>query len=390
MAKSDDVDAFKSFLSSIGVRNGDLVASALRKLTINAQDDLKVIDKELVVELDAELRSAGVSLGDRGRIKAFCQKTSTSTTEVIRPAHLDEPLPLDNVLLLRKALAAIGAPDEGMRGTPADALKMQAASDQQVLAVLSKALRARSAEASAAAAIVRSISITPSAAASVCSVLAAPLCAALSRPAPVLTSALLALSCISQYSEAHGMLLAADAVAALSAHARSAAHARNTSTRLDLVACVSLALLAGTAGSSAALQVPLRAGPALVDMLHRRLFVGGGPGLAAAENAVKKRIFCGLPIDYSPCSILKALAQLVEKSGAHAGTLWKTVLPELLRGTLDGDLLPDWKSALPNEEPHFLEMATVCAKVLLERSEGQDPLVAQALRTAFTRVRSSL
>merc|ERR1719422_2623669 len=88
--------------------------------------------------------------------KAGSQPSAPLATAAAAPS-VEFLAELQDVKALRRAVAAVGCPDEGMRGSTADVLKLQAAAHPSVIATLTRALRGRVAEAAAAAATVRSI-----------------------------------------------------------------------------------------------------------------------------------------------------------------------------------------------------------------------------------------
>eukprot|EP00971_Amphidinium_carterae_P104446 2068230-Amphidinium_carterae.1 len=74
------------------------------------------------------------------------------------------PKDLTKLKTLRAAVVAPDCPDEGMRGSSVDALRLQAAHDPQALATLARSLQGKAMDAAAAAATVRCVAITPAAA----------------------------------------------------------------------------------------------------------------------------------------------------------------------------------------------------------------------------------
>lgn len=316
----------------------------------------------------------------RGIVRKLQSEVGRNQTEAKRaPVAAPIVLRADDIRELRKMVAAKSLPDEGMRGSDADQAKLQAASDPAVLAALGAALRGRSMDAAVAAGIVRSVAITPQAAFAVCGAVAAGLCGLLRRTGPMVAGAhawcLPAVARLAQHKECHGALLQAGAAKALQNHAR---YARNSSQqdsvpRLDLVACLALALLSETAGPDVARCVPLRAVSELVDLLHRRLFV------TDPEDVVEQKLFCGLPLDYRPRFVAQALTRLAERSGAHAAMAWQTTLPELLLALLQDDLPNDSAVNRPFGSPDIVEIAPACVKALLGTPGGQ-PEARRALQ----------
>jgi len=361
MAESADLSGL---LTSIGLRDVQAVATALRDLGIEAPSDFDTLDDGLWAELDDGLKAAGVSLGDRGRLRKLRGgdgkgvATSAATTSQQLPVG---PLPKD-LRELRQVVAAVGAPDEGMRGTAADGVKLHAASDADTLAVLAAGLRGRSADVAAAAATVRSIAITGAAAASACDRVATPLCEAAKRPRPTCIWPIVAILRLAQHRESQVGLIRAGAVQTLAAYTRI----EPGNPRLDLLAGISLALLSETAGASAVLHVPLRAVPEFVALLRKCLFADG------PEDIVAQRLFCGLPLHYRPRFVVQALARLAEHSGAHAAVAWRTALPELLCGFLEGTFPDDAAQNRPYGSPDVVEMAAVCAEALLKCGDGTE------------------
>mmetsp|Transcript_85256 Transcript_85256/g.239794 ORF Transcript_85256/g.239794 Transcript_85256/m.239794 type:complete len:419 (+) Transcript_85256:55-1311(+) len=281
---------------------------------------------------------------------------------------------------VRRAVAAQGRLDEGMRGTPADVLKLRAAADPAIVSAIAAGLRGRLKDATHAAAALRSIAITPAAALQACEAgVPAALAEALQRPAvtagPVLTWALPAVARLAQHRETHGRLMAANFARLLEAHAHGRVKASSASAwkqgkedepvrRLDLVAAIALAFLSESGGVDLASRVPLRAVPDFVDMLQKRLFVFN------ADEVVSSRSFCGLPLYWRPRFMLQAVARLVEHSGAHCATAWRTSLPELLVALLEGDLPGDAAENKPYGSPDVLDMAKACGQSMLAAHAG--------------------
>eukprot|EP00931_Biecheleriopsis_adriatica_P080866 TRINITY_DN54206_c0_g1_i1.p1 TRINITY_DN54206_c0_g1~~TRINITY_DN54206_c0_g1_i1.p1 ORF type:complete len:335 (+),score=65.50 TRINITY_DN54206_c0_g1_i1:22-1005(+) len=267
---------------------------------------------------------------------------------------------------LRESVEAAGSPDEGMRGTLADKLKLKAASDQEVLLALASALQGQGADAVHAAAVARSISITPQAAVAVCKVLAFPLCGVLQRrKEPMLLAwSLAALIRWAQHVETHTLLKRAGAVSALATHSRQDASRAGDGLRLHHIAALGLAFLSETGGHDVATLVPLKVVPSLVRLLEQRL-VASGP-----QEVVEARTFCGLPVDYRPRFVTQALALLCEASAAHAAVAWQSSLPEVLAGLLSGSLPNDTESNHPFGSPDVVEMADRCRAALLARQRG--------------------
>lgn len=268
---------------------------------------------------------------------------------------------------LRESVAAAGLPDEGMRGSFADKVKLQAATDGEVLREIAAALRGRGSEVGAAAAVVRSIAITPEAAASVCKEGVAWALADVLRQRgrqhkePALVAwCLAAMSRLAQHQETHAQLLQAGAVAAVLAHVRRPAAA--TDVRTDILAAFSLAFLSQSAGGDLVSQVPLRVVLELSLLLQRRYVAH------SAQQVVDARMFCGLPVDYRPRFVMQALALLLEASAAHAAVAWQTPLPELVCGVLGGSLPNDTAANQPYGSPDVVEMAGRCRKALLARA----------------------
>ncbi|CAE7253867.1 Eif2d [Symbiodinium natans] len=274
---------------------------------------------------------------------------------------------------LRESLAAVGCPDEGMRGTYADKLKLKAATDLEILRDVSSALVSPGPEAMHAAAIVRSISINPQAAASVCKYVLPALCGALHRQKDLwmLAWALAALIRLAQHQETHRLLQRGGAVATLALFTKPSWRSRAGQVRLDLIASIGLAFLS-TAGKDTVASVPLRAVPELVRMLARRFET-------TADQAVEEKTFCGMPVDYRPRFVAQSLVGLCEASAAHAAVAWQTALPSLLHDILTGKLPNDTEVNQPYGSPDVVEMASRCRMALLAHAKQGGMATAEAL-----------
>mmetsp|Transcript_47383 Transcript_47383/g.112693 ORF Transcript_47383/g.112693 Transcript_47383/m.112693 type:complete len:391 (+) Transcript_47383:63-1235(+) len=287
-------------------------------------------------------------------------------------ATLSLPKDLADVKVLRAAVAAPGCPDEGMRGSGVDALRLQAAMDRQAQATLAKALRGKAAEAAQAAAAIRCIAISPAAASAVCQGgVAQGLVATLARPAvtagPVLQHILLAIARIAQYRETQIFVLGAvPALEGMIRGRRQPPQGDEKPPRLDLVAAIIMAFLAESGGPSLALKVPLSVVGELVPMLKLRLF------MTAAEEVCGSKAFCGLPTYYRPRFVLQAITRLAENSGAHAAMARSTELPYLLEALLDGQLPGDAGENKPFGSPDVVEMSELCTKALLGAPAGKE------------------
>ena len=302
--------------------------------------------------------------------------------------HQDDLLGI--VTQLRAAVAAVDRPDEGMRGTAADAPKLRAASNADTHATLTRALLAAAAAdesehgdqlAEAASAVIRSISITPDAAAEVASAVAAGAVAAL-RARRGLRWLLAAMVRLAQHAECHPALLAAEAVPAIVAAWQASggdkglardgkpldlgafADATAPEMRLDLVACIFLSFISESdAAADAAALVPPEAIGSFVTTLGERLALAPGP--AEAEQQVSEGLFFGLPLYYRPRFMVQALANLAARSDSHCAAAWCTNLPTILRGLHDGELSNDAEDNIPYGSPDAVELARGLAASLL-------------------------
>eukprot|EP00913_Durusdinium_trenchii_P030946 g28984.t1 len=234
---------------------------------------------------------------------------------------LDEPPPqrpkLDvSMADLRESLAAPMCPDEGTRGTVADKLKLKVASDVEILKAVAATLATPGPEAVHAAAVDRALEIP----------LADMELAKLRLAWPVKRSHQ---RFAAQHHETHPTLRRAGAVASLSLFTRPGQ--RKPGPRLDLLASIGLAFLSGTAGAmrqEACALVPLRAVPELVQLLQLRLCstaeedrTTAAPALFAIiteVEAVEKKLFCGMPVDYRPRFVAQSLTMLCEDGSMHS------------------------------------------------------------------------
>lgn len=288
---------------------------------------------------------------------------------------------------LRESVAAPMKPDEGMRGTMADKIKLSAAADAEILRAVAAALRGRSSEAADAAAVVRSLAITAEAAVSVCNegVLPSLLMALrrrLDQQDPTLAAwGLAAISRLAQHRETHRRLLQVGAVQTLSQYTHRTGALKASTVRTDIIASLCLAFLSESAGPTAASEVPLRMVPLFGALLTRRLETED------PIQVVERKDFCGMPCDYRPRFIAQALALLFEASAAHAAVAWETDVPEVVCGLLHGSLPNDTDQNLPWGSPDVVEMANRCRAALIARGSSRGggaapPEKVQALRNA--------
>lgn len=199
---------------------------------------------------------------------------------------------------LREDVAAVGMPDEGMRGTAADDQKLKASLDRELHVELELALMT-GAEGTAgkhesqelvevASRVIRSISITPSAAERVANAVAGGLVAAL-RARCGLRWLLAAMIRLAQHVETHPALLHAGALPAVAAAWFPQDHmctstgealplggfnstANRCTPRLDIVGCIFLSFLSESeAAAHAVAMVPTQAIAHLVRALDERL-----------------------------------------------------------------------------------------------------------------------
>lgn len=256
-------------------------------------------------------------------------------------------------------------PDEGIVSSYGDKLKLQAASDPEVLRALASALSAGNGEAKEAANIVCSIAISPAAATNMCTLgVVSALCKSLAKRRGFSSTCwrLAALACLSQHDEIHGELFKANAVEMLAPYTlRVNGNHPDSDVQHHVLAAISLAFLCRSGGSNVAARVPLRTVHDMVNLLHRRLLT------ADSASVVTSSLFCGLPVTYQPCFVTKALAALLEVSSSHAATAWHTLLPELLVGIFEGDFPNDEKTDLPLNSPDSLETAGRCRAALLSQ-----------------------
>eukprot|EP00927_Polykrikos_kofoidii_P077865 TRINITY_DN74769_c0_g1_i1.p1 TRINITY_DN74769_c0_g1~~TRINITY_DN74769_c0_g1_i1.p1 ORF type:complete len:404 (+),score=74.31 TRINITY_DN74769_c0_g1_i1:47-1213(+) len=363
-------------LAVMGVQRVHTVAEALARVGIVVPADLHNVDSELLSELDAELKVAGVSIGDRAKIRTASRKrlwileggdSATDGLSLRAAAPFIEALPTD-VFGLRKAVSAVGLPEEGMRGSAADGIKLRAASDPAVLEAVRVALRGPVRQAAAAAATIRSISISPQAAVAACAGgVASRLCERVGSKEPVRSWAVLALLRLAQYRECHAHLLSAGAVQAIAklVRVRDQGSAQDDA-RLDLVASVVLAFLSETGGPPVAMQVPLRAIPDIVAVLRRRLFA------VDPQQILEERLFFGLEVYFRRCFIVHALARVIENSAAHGAVALQTTLPELVCGILGGIVVNDTDETEPYGSPDVVKGAVACGKAMLACKGGDD------------------
>ena len=289
---------------------------------------------------------------------------------------------------IRRRVAALDLPDEGMRGTAADVEKANAAEDPAVLSLLAVGLRSSRGiaadvpahaimeHAAAAAAIVRSIALTPTAAHHVACKLGSALVEAVDAvmenagPSEAQRRALAwllpAVMRLAQHRECHQALIRRGSLPTLhrSLHtlAKGAARqdvwrgyaasdgtanlreGRDHGMRLDLIACITLGFLSETV-PTLALLVPPRAVESLVCLVRLRL--DAPTGMLAAEELVRRRGFLGLPMYFRPRFVLQALRWLVTHSLEHTFAARATELPTILRGLQSGLLANDAPDNLP-------------------------------------------
>jgi len=278
-----------------------------------------------------------------------------------------------NMADLRESLAAVGCRDEGIRGTFADKLKLKAATDAEILRDISSALASPGPEAVHAAALVRSISITPQAAINVCKFVLPALCSALHRQKEtwLLAWALASMIRLAQHQETHHLLKRGGAVQTLALFTRPSYRSRPGQVRLDLMASIGLGFLSA-AGKDTAATVSLRVVPELVRLLAARF-------QNDVDQVVDGRIFCGMPVDYRPRFVAQALVGLCEASGAHAAVAWQTALPALLRDILTGELPNDTEVNQPYGSPDVVEMANRCRTALLAHAKQGGIASAEAV-----------
>ncbi|CAJ1381794.1 unnamed protein product [Effrenium voratum] len=276
---------------------------------------------------------------------------------------------------LREALAAPGCPDEGARGSLADKLKLKAACDAEILRAAAAAL-SLGPEAVDAAAMVRSIAITPQAAVYVSKEVGPSLCKALRRKEPQLVAwALMALIRLAQFPDTHGLLRRADAVQSLALFTRPQAR-RKSEVRLDLLASMGLAFLSETMRQEQRPEicalVPLRLLPELVQLLCARLQM-------TSDEVVSSCVFCGMPVDYRPRFVAQSLAALCEASAAHAAMAWQSNLPFVICEVLSGRCPNDAEANLPFGSPDVVEMASRCRSALLAHASKRSMAPPQVL-----------
>ncbi|OLP91097.1 Eukaryotic translation initiation factor 2D [Symbiodinium microadriaticum] len=278
-----------------------------------------------------------------------------------------------NMADLRESLAAVGCRDEGVRGTFADKLKLKAATDAEILRDISSALASPGPEAVHAAALVRSISITPQAATNVCKFVLPALCSALHRQKEtwLLAWALASMIRLAQHQETHHLLKRGGAVQTLALFTRPSYRSRPGQVRLDVMASIGLGFLS-TAGKDTAASVPLRVVPELVRLLSARF-------RNDVDQVVEGRIFCGMPVDYRPRFVAQALVGICEASAAHAAVAWQTALPSLLHDILTGELPNDTEVNQPYGSPDVVEMANRCRTALLAHAKQGGIASAEAV-----------
>jgi len=146
---------------------------------------------------------------------------------------------------------------------------------------------------------------------------------------------------------------------------------------------MALAFLSETGGPDIASRVPLRTVPELVALLQKRIFA------ANAEEIVQSRLFCGLPLYFRSRFVLQTILRLVEQSGAHCATAWRTPLPELVSGLLEGELPSDAEENKPFGSPEALDLALPCAEALLKAEGAGSPESRASLEVALRLARGS-
>eukprot|EP00435_Cladocopium_sp_Y103_P075982 s5_g71.t1 len=225
---------------------------------------------------------------------------------------------------LRRHLAAPGRPDEGMRGTAADAARRSTVAAPELRAALAEALLTEAEDAAAASCL-----MGPAEAEALGPVVAIPLCQALALAATSSTRAwiLFALVRLAQFSSCHQQLLDAGVVEQLATSATAEPGEGEAGTsgiweRPDVLAYHIMAFVSETGGWEVAELVPLQAIDEF-DSCHllqswdeRALAVR--LQLSEAKAVVERKGFYGFPLYYRPRFILQAIAALCKVSARHA------------------------------------------------------------------------
>lgn len=265
---------------------------------------------------------------------------------------------------LRRHLAAPGRPDEGMRGTAADAARRSTVAAPELRAALAEALLT---EAEDAAAALRSCLMGPAEAEALGPVVAIPLCQALALAATSSTRAwiLFALVRLAQFSSCHQQLLDAGVVEQL---ATSATAEPGEGERPDVLAYHIMAFVSETGGWEVAELVPLQA----IDEFERALAVR--LQLSEAKAVVERKGFYGFPLYYRPRFILQAIAALCKVSARHAYYVQHSSnIPDIVRKLQAGEFCNDSEDNVPYGSPDAIEMCEILSQALQMHQSGARP-----------------
>ncbi|CAJ1396697.1 unnamed protein product [Effrenium voratum] len=284
-----------------------------------------------------------------------------------------------DVAAFRRSVAAVNRPDEGMRGTSADAERLSAARRPEIAAALGKALA--SAETTDAAAALRSCLSGPAEGEAFCDAVARPLCDALAQPGiqqSALNWLLFALVRLAQFKSCQARLLdagVAEVLLGLWRHDHGCVLGRFgdqtcNGERHDVLVCHILAFLSETGLETLARLVPVEAIDEFEKALAGRLQVPasetGVDSHPEAEELVKARCFYGFPLYYRPRFILQAVASLCQVSAPHAAYTSATRIPDMVAKLRKGEVSNDSHDNLPYGSPDAVELCEVLSDALVK------------------------
>lgn len=264
---------------------------------------------------------------------------------------------------LRRRLAAPGRPDEGMRGTAADAARRGVVAAPELRVALAEALRTEPEDAAAA---VRSCLMGPAEAEALGPVVAVPLCQALAAASARAARAwiLFALVRLAQFSSCHQQLLDAGLVDLLTSTAEP-----GEGERPDVLAYHIMAFISETGGCEVAELVPVQE-RALAVRLQ----------LSEAKAVVERKSFYGFPLYYRPRFILQAIAALCKVSARHAHYVQHSSnIPDIVRKLQAGEFCNDSEDNVPYGSPDAIEMCEVLSQALQMHQLQDECLVSGTL-----------
>jgi hypothetical protein len=288
---------------------------------------------------------------------------------------------LSQILKLRSEVSAIGATDEGVRGTEVDRVRIAKAHDPKVVALLNKAIASNDqCIVESACAVIRSITVTPTEAMILTPALSDNLISALIRFRT--TWGLLAVSRLAQHNCSHRYLLGSSTrsegkiqqpgrrpyepllqtLVYMAEAGVPSSGEELVGGRTDLLASVCLGFFSNSL-PEAATRVPQRHIQELVNMFATRLKCN----ISREEEMeyVTCRLLCfGYPLFCRPRFILQGVTDIISNSSLHLQLALKCGLLELVTEILQGEIPNDEHINHPFGDPDSRTVAQRTCNVL--------------------------